>query len=590
MASITTLYKYRLYCNSNSQWEYTYDTKLPTICPINSNHNINLSSISVIDQISAISITSKDSPYYITQNSIVCDTSLGNIILNLPNADRCVDIKFVIKKISSNNTVSIIPNNSQLIDGMSIKIMSYTDKTETIVIKSDGINWTTCSFYNLSIINGNNDGMISTRNKGDLLIDNGKEMVPLPALSDNFILLADSTQKQSIKWSNLNHSFLVNGGINTHTQIDDHISATSGVHGISSDIVEKDKIQELRNKTIINSTIRATQLGDIILSGAIEPVDGNLLTIADDETSVAWETRTSVPGGENRQVQYNDYQLGGTEKFSIDSADGSVILGSTNDITSNKSKIFAKSKGGRNMSGQRSYVFQQSMATNKIGWWTALGNSINIDTFNFNNIVTGTTVTRNCGSINLFTSERRIGFISEAISGSSAGTRHGAQQFWIGHSSKLGGFFYLVRFGITSTVPTQRVFVGLIASSKIIDNRDPSQQTNILGFGADSGDTSLTFMHNDNVGTATKENLVGNFSCQTANSDMYEIRIYCGSNSSVIYYSVENLSDKSYYESSVTNDIPSNATLLSPQIWINNGTSANIVGIDVVSQYIETVN
>ena len=69
-----------------------------------------------------------------------------------------------------------------------------------------------------------------------------------------------------------------------------------------------------------------------------------------------------------------------------------------------------------------------------------------------------------------------------------------------------------------------------------------------------------------------------------------EIRIYCPPNGTTIGYSIENLSTGAFLEGSVTTNIPSNTTLLSPQIWTNNGTTALACGIDISSQYIETDN
>ena len=45
-----------------------------------------------------------------------------------------------------------------------------------------------------------------------------------------------------------------------------------------------------------------------------------------------------------------------------------------------------------------------------------------------------------------------------------------------------------------------------------------------------------------------------------------------------------------FYEGSTAADLPANNTLLAPQVWINNGTTAAIADISVISQYIETDN
>ena len=597
-----TLYKYRIYCNTNSQWEYQFDTIAPSICPINASHTVNTSSVSILDQISAISITNADSPYSVTQKSLICNTTSGSIILNLPKANRCINMGFVFKKTSAPNTITITPNGSQLIDGLSTKILSSLN--ETAFIQSNGIGWTTISYYSLAILDETNNLNISTRNKGDMFIDNGKEMIPLSIGNNNNILLAKPGKTQGVEWSTLNHTFLANGGTNTHAQIDQHIATSSNIHGITSDSVGTTDIQTLTNKTITSATntVRTTQMGttssDIILTDAVAPTSGNFLVTA-TPTTVLWQTKTPIPGGSITQVQYNSNNgLEGASNITIDT-DGTPIIGefsSTNpNIPSIGSKIFSRNKGGRRMATQFGpsgvdYSFQPFIATNKIGIWSPYGNGTIISIINFNNTATGTATTRNVASTNLFTSMRRIGYVSANPAGSSAGTRHGAQQFWMGNAVGLGGFFYLARFGSATATQSQRIFVGLYASSSVIGNVDPSTLVNILGFGADTADLNFTFMHNDGTGTATKDTLTGNVSAKTSNADMFEIRIFCAPNGTTIYYSIENLSNASYYAGSTSSDIPSNTTLLSPQIWINNAGNSGTVGIDVVLQYIETDN
>ena len=228
-----------------------------------------------------------------------------------------------------------------------------------------------------------------------------------------------------------------------------------------------------------------------------------------------------------------------------------------------------------------------------MGWWTAQGNGTVITAINIGNATTGSVTARNVATTNLFTSTRRVGFVSGGGSNSSAGTRHNLLQYWRGNGIGLGGFFYVIRFGISSatTIATQRTFVGFIDQTAVLTNTlDPSTETNCLGFGADSADANFSFYHNDTVGSVTKELFNANFPAKTLSTDLYEGRIFCSPNNAAVYYSLENLSNGSYIEGNVTTDIPSNTTLLSIHIWTNNGSGGGACGIDVLTQYIETYN
>jgi hypothetical protein len=234
------------------------------------------------------------------------------------------------------------------------------------------------------------------------------------------------------------------------------------------------------------------------------------------------------------------------------------------------------------------YAFQPSLFGNKVSLWTAQGNSTTVSVINFGNTAAGTATARTVATTSFFNSLRRLGYVSGAGAGSSAGTRHALAQFWRGDSAGRGGFLYVARFGISQTQTGYRWFVGLWATTTAIGNVNPSTLTNLVGVGMDTGDTTIQVMFNDGAGTATKVNT--GFARPTAVTEVYEVRIFCAPNGSTVYFSIENLDPASpaLFETSTAADVPSTTTLLSPQIWINNSAVAAAVAIDVISQYAET--
>jgi hypothetical protein len=240
------------------------------------------------------------------------------------------------------------------------------------------------------------------------------------------------------------------------------------------------------------------------------------------------------------------------------------------------------------------YMFQPHLSCNNYAVWKTSGGTT-ATLMGFGNTVTGTATARAPTSTNLFTSTRRMGFVTSSLAGSGAGTLHGTQCLWMGNAAGLGGFLYIARAGVSSaaTVANQRVFVGLVGQTTAITATSGtllSATVNMLGFGYEgvSGDTSWFFYHNAGSGTATKTALTGTFPVNTLSVDMYEFRIFCAPNTTTIYFSIQNLRSNAFFASSVTSNIPANTTFLCPQIWTGNNSTALAAGIDVISQYMET--
>jgi len=140
-----------------------------------------------------------------------------------------------------------------------------------------------------------------------------------------------------------------------------------------------------------------------------------------------------------------------------------------------------------------------------------------------------------------------------------------------------GGFYFVADWGISDTnyaVGTHN-FWGLtssIANLSIggVSNLQPSALLNIIGVANDSTDANLQIMFNDGVGTAQKIDLGVNFpsnrnSTGAVLSSMYLVELYNASNSSSVKYRVTNKENGFVAQGTLTNDLPSDTTLLAYQ-------------------------
>jgi uncharacterized protein YfiM (DUF2279 family) len=356
-------------------------------------------------------------------------------------------------------------------------------------------------------------------------------------------------------------------------------------------------------RTMANNIVSQFNAGDtlqIVFTGTstsayLDAAQGNATTKISATLSIT-PVNSAYAAGSSGQVQYNlGTAFAGTAKLTIDT-DSNPILGDTVGaapaVPSGGVKIYSRQRGGRHMIGVigptgAAYPITPFQQTAR---WIAQGNGTLVFLENFGNTTAGTLTTRNVATTNILTQTRRLGLVTATSTGSSASTRHGITQFFIGSgTANIGGFHYKARFGISSAanVATQRTFVGLIGASTAIGNVDPSSLTNILGFAYDAADSAWAFYHNGS-GTNVKDALTGTFPPRSLSANLYEIEIYCPSGvASTVYYSIEDLGGGSIYDGTATTNLPAAGTMLSPQIWTNNGTTALAAGIDVLWQTIQ---
>jgi len=206
---MSRLYKYRLYCTTDEKWEYIWAENAPTTCPTNVSHTVNSNSIGALEDIKSGLITDADSPYLLQRTAVICDTTSGNITINLPKVSRNKLVYLVIHKRVAANTVTIDPAGSETIDGNST--LDITSATTSVVLESDGTEWNTVTLNPTTQIIDIEDIIISEA-KGDIMIDNGEEIGRLALGTNGQILRVDTSEELGVKWYSRQYLQLINIG------------------------------------------------------------------------------------------------------------------------------------------------------------------------------------------------------------------------------------------------------------------------------------------------------------------------------------------------------------------------------------------
>lgn len=309
----------------------------------------------------------------------------------------------------------------------------------------------------------------------------------------------------------------------------------------------------------------------------------------------------AIVAGSTTQVQYNNAGVSAGSSFLTIDADQYPVVGvalSTPTAPSAGAKLYTVTTAGNPKLahiGANGLVsrLQSDWGTTKIATFTAAGTTTSTF-YGMTATATGTATTRTVGTTGLLASTRRIGYVSGAAAGSSAGIRHSIVQFWRGNLPRAGGFHFVARFGMSSVaaVNGQRSFVGMVGNAAALANAEPSStNTGIIGFGVDSGDASWSFMSGAVGSAAVKVGLVGTFPPRELINVgvLFEAHLFCAPNSNSVSYSLQVLdAGGSIASGTVTTNLPANNVLLAPQIWTNNFTTTLAAGIDVISMHVET--
>ena len=211
--------------------------------------------------------------------------------------------------------------------------------------------------------------------------------------------------------------------------------------------------------------------------------------------------------------------------------------------------------------------------------------------------VVGTATARNVVTSNFFNRLRRLGYVSVATAAGLCEARVAVAQITIGDGTGLGGFTKICRFGCSdaATVAGARQFVGVSASTAAATNVEPSTLTNVIGVGHGAADTNLKLYFGGSAAQAPID-LGANFPVNTLSVDAYELALFAHPFAATVGYLVTRLNTGQVASGTLSAataglQLPLNTTLLSyHKAWRCNNATALAVGLDIISDYIETNN
>lgn len=320
---------------------------------------------------------------------------------------------------------------------------------------------------------------------------------------------------------------------------------------------------------------------------------------------MSYRPATSVPAaGSDKQIQYNDGSnvLGAEAGFEYDKTTNelkpgdymlmSALAADPSTPAAGKMKTFASNYAGRprlcvlDEDGQRK-ILQVNFGTRNIAWIMP-GTSSTI-------CVSGAALTTN-GTVThpapaaggLLAGAYRTRIASSATAGNNASILMSVLRAWAGDAAGRGGYFFSCRFATSTALAQQRLFVGLAGSVTAIANVNPSTLTNVIGIMYDSAETTLHFGSNDGAGSCVRVDLGANFPVSA--TAVYEVAIFMPPNGTTVYWHVINVGTGNVATGStaVAADLPANTQFLTPELWVNNGTTASAAQLEFMSVYLET--
>lgn len=192
----------------------------------------------------------------------------------------------------------------------------------------------------------------------------------------------------------------------------------------------------------------------------------------------------------------------------------------------------------------------------------------------------GTATAAAPATTNFLTRQRRVEhLVTTAAATAVAGLRHGTAYVTVGGATAREGGFRLVMMGGVATgaaTATMRFFMGMRPAAAPTDV-EPSSVANLIGLGWDAADANVQIMHRG-AGAVTK--IPTTWAVPTTDrSELYDLQLVAsqGTTQSVTYIATR-LSDGAQVTGTITTNLPTNTTLLAPQLYASVGGTSSVIG------------
>jgi hypothetical protein len=162
--------------------------------------------------------------------------------------------------------------------------------------------------------------------------------------------------------------------------------------------------------------------------------------------------------------------------------------------------------------------------------------------------------------------------VTNSTGSGTSSVRSNQLQNMRGATAGRQGFFHMGIVRFTALGATGAVRAGMLGSTAVSTTLN-SASVNCLFLGAETSQTTLRIIHNDNAGAAVQIDLGANFPVPNATA-AYEYSFYAPSGSSFVRYMVRRLDSRFVAQGTLSADLPVNTTALGHRLEVMVGATA----------------